>query len=63
MIFPTVYWKIKKKEVIFHWGLGMNFQALGSRDSNVLIASALKSKCLLELSETPSAKHQQPQIF
>ena len=41
----------------------MNFQALGSRDSNILIASAVKSKFLLEQSETPRAKHQQPQNF
>ena len=63
IIFPTVYWKIKKKGAIFHWGLGINFQALGSRDSNVLIASAVKSKFLLEQIETPRAKHQQPKIF
>ena len=41
----------------------MNFQALGSRDSYVLIASAVKYKFLLEQSETPRAKHQQPQNF
>ena len=41
----------------------MNFQALGSWDSNVLIASAVKYKFLLEQSETPRAKHQQPQNF
>ena len=42
----------------------MNFQGPGSRDSNVLIASAVKYKFLLEQSETtPRAKHQQPQNF
>ena len=41
----------------------MNFQALGSRDSYVLIASAVKYKFLLEQSDTPRAKHQQPQNF
>ena len=41
----------------------MNFQGPGSRDSNVLIASALKYKFLLEQSETPWAKHQQPRNF
>ena len=41
----------------------MNFQALGSRDSNVLIASAVTYKFLLEQSETPRMKHQQPQNF
>ena len=41
----------------------MNFQALGSLDSNVLIASAVKYKFLLEQSETPRAKHQQPRNF
>ena len=41
----------------------MKFQALGSRDSYVLIASAEKYNYLLEQSETPRAKHQQPQNF
>ena len=41
----------------------MNFQGPGSRDSNVLIASAVKYKFLLEQSETPWAKHQQPRNF
>ena len=41
----------------------MNFQGPGSRDSNVLIASAVKYKFLLEQSETPRAKHQQPRNF
>ena len=41
----------------------MNFQGRGSRDSNVLIASAVKYKFLLEQSETPRAKHQQPRNF
>ena len=41
----------------------MNFQALGSRDSYVLITSAVKHKFLLEQSETPRAKHPQPQTF
>ena len=41
----------------------MTFQALGSRDSNVLIASAVKYKFLLKQSETPRMKHQQPQNF
>ena len=39
----------------------MNFQALRSRDSNVLIVSAVKYKFLLEQGETSRAKHQQPQ--
>ena len=51
------------KKVNFNRGLGMNFQALGSRDSNVLIASAVKYKFLLEQSETPRMKHQEPQNF
>ena len=38
----------------------MNFQGPGSRDSNVLIASAIKYKFLLEQSETPRAKYQHP---
>ena len=41
----------------------MNFQGPGSRDSNVLIASAVKYKFLLEQSETPRAKHQQLRNF
>ena len=41
----------------------MNFQGPGSRDSNVLIASAVKYKFLLEQSEIPRAKHQQPRNF
>ena len=41
----------------------MNLQGPGSRDSNVLITSAVKYKFLLEQSETPRAKHQQPRNF
>ena len=41
----------------------MNFQGPGSRDSNVLIASAVKYKFVLERNETPRAKHQQPRNF
>ena len=41
----------------------MNLQGPGSRDSNVLIASAVKYKFLLQQSETPRAKHQQPRNF
>ena len=41
----------------------MNFQALGSRDSYVSIASAVKYKFLLEQSKISRAKHQQPQNF
>ena len=41
----------------------MNFQGPGSRDSNVLIASAVNYKFLLEESETSRAKHQQPRNF
>ena len=41
----------------------MNFQGPGSRDSNVLIALAVKYKFLLEQSETPRAKHHQPRNF
>ena len=41
----------------------MNFQALGSRDSYVSIASAVMHKFLLEQNKTPRAKHQQPQNF
>ena len=41
----------------------MNFQGPGSRGSNVLIASAVKYKFLLEQSETPRTKHHQPRNF
>ena len=41
----------------------MNFQKPGSRDSNVLIASAVKKKFLLEQSETSRAEHSQPRNF
>ena len=41
----------------------MNFQGPWSRDSNILIASAVKYKFLLEQSWTPRAKHQQPRNF